>query len=148
MKVYEPKYETVKIGNQVWATKNFDTDHFRNGDLISESITKQEWINSDLSEEPSWCYYDFDPENGKKFGKLYNFHTIHDPRGLSPENFSIPTLDDFSQLIDFVEKEKNEMGFKDWIKNYYYIFDIYSNVNKSKPPIITKLFLKLFPKQY
>jgi hypothetical protein len=123
LKVYKPKYESVMIG-------------------------EHEWIDYDLAGEPSWCYYDFDPENGKKFGKLYNFHAIYDPRGLSPENFSIPTLNDFIQLIDFLEKENNEVGFKDWIKNYYYIFDIYSNVNKSNPPIITKLFLKLFPKQY
>ncbi len=83
--------DCVKIGDQVWSTQNLYLDHFRNGDLISESKTYQEWINSDLSEEPTWCYYDFDPENGKKFGKLYNTYAINDPRGLSPENFSIPT---------------------------------------------------------
>jgi hypothetical protein len=68
--------ECVNIGDQHWTTKNLDIDHFRNGDLISESKTYQEWINSDLYEEPAWCYYDFDPNNGKKFGKLYNFHAI------------------------------------------------------------------------
>ena len=71
-----------------------------------------------MAGEPTFCHYDFfDPNNGKKFGRLYNFHAIHDPRGLSPENFSIPTFDDFSQLIDFLEKEKNEVGFKDWCQN-------------------------------
>jgi len=48
-----------------------------------------------LAGESSWCYYDFEPENGKKFGKIYSFNAIHVPRGLSPENFSIPTLNDF-----------------------------------------------------
>ena len=115
----ESKYlECVKIGDQYWTTQNLDINHFRNGDLIPESKTYQEWIDYDLAGEPTFCYYDFDPNNGKKFGKLYNFHAIHDPRGLSPENFSIPTLDDFSQLIDFLEKENDEVGFKDWIKNY------------------------------
>jgi len=115
----ESKYlECVKIGDQQWTTKNLDIDHFRNGDLISESKTYQEWIDYDLAGEPTFCYYDFDPNNGKKFGKLYNFHAIHDPRGLSPENFSIPTLDDFSQLIYFLEKENKCEGFKNWIKKY------------------------------
>ena len=34
--------ETVKIGNQVWMTKNLDVDHFRNGDSIIEAKTEKE----------------------------------------------------------------------------------------------------------
>jgi len=34
--------DCVKIGDQHWTTKNLDIDHFRNGDLISESKTYQE----------------------------------------------------------------------------------------------------------
>jgi len=36
--------ECVNIGDQHWTTKNLDIDHFRNGDLILESKTYQEWI--------------------------------------------------------------------------------------------------------
>ena len=43
----KPQYESVKIGTQEWMTRNLDVDRFLNGDLISESKTYQEWINSD-----------------------------------------------------------------------------------------------------
>ena len=33
----------VKIGSQVWMTKNLNIDRFRNGDLIPEIKTNEEW---------------------------------------------------------------------------------------------------------
>ena len=38
------EFYCVNLGDQQWTTKNLDIDHFRNGDLISESKTYQEWI--------------------------------------------------------------------------------------------------------
>ena len=104
--IEEPTASDVKIGEQIWTTKNLNTDKFRNGDKILFATNMVEWKKFGESSTPAWCYYDFNELNGTKFGKLYNFHTIHDPRGLSPENFSIPTLNDFIQLIDFFGKGK------------------------------------------
>lgn len=30
---------------------------------------------------PAWCYYENDASNGEKYGKLYNWFAINDPRG-------------------------------------------------------------------
>ena len=36
-------YETIKIGTQVWTTKNLDVSTFRNGDEIPQVTSTEEW---------------------------------------------------------------------------------------------------------
>ena len=74
----------VTIGTQVWMTKNLDVATFRNGDPIPEATTEGDWKAYASAEEAAWCYYDNDPKNGKKYGKLYNWYAVNDPRGLAP----------------------------------------------------------------
>jgi len=81
----KPKYESIKIGNQEWMTRNLDVDRFRNGDLIPHVKLDVEWEETRRKGQPAWCYYDNDPENGKKYGKLYNWCAVNDPRGLAPD---------------------------------------------------------------
>jgi uncharacterized protein (TIGR02145 family) len=65
--------QTVTIGNQVWTTKNLNVDKFRNGDPILEVKTDEEWLKAGENKQPAWCYYNNDPANGEKYGKLYNW---------------------------------------------------------------------------
>jgi uncharacterized protein (TIGR02145 family) len=88
----------VKIGKQVWMTKNLDVDRFRNGDLIPEVTSEAQWIEYGRLRKPAWCYYDNKPENGKKYGKLYNGYAVNDSRGLAPKGWRIPTYSDFELL--------------------------------------------------
>ena len=90
--------ERVRINGQVWMQKNLDVEKFRNGDPIKEAKTDDEWILAAESEQPAWCYFENDPNNGEKFGKLYNWHAVKDPRGLAPEGWRLPTLEDFEFL--------------------------------------------------
>lgn len=83
--------KSVKIGNQIWMSENLNVDRFRNGDPIPEAKTDEEWITAALAGKPAWCYYDNNPENGNKYGKLYNWHAVNDKRGLAPEGWHIPT---------------------------------------------------------
>jgi hypothetical protein len=76
----KPQYESVIIGNQEWMTRNLDVPRFRNGDLIPHIESKEEWEEAGENGQPAWCYYDNNPENGKKYGKLYNWHAVNDPR--------------------------------------------------------------------
>lgn len=94
-------FESVKIGNQIWMSKNLDVTKFRNGDIIPEAKTKQEWENAGKQGSPAWCYYENSIENGKIYGKLYNWHAINDPRGLAPEGWEIPTYNDWFILRTF-----------------------------------------------
>jgi uncharacterized protein (TIGR02145 family) len=82
-------YTTVKIVNQEWMAENLNVSHFRNGDLIPEARTDDEWINAIEEKQPAWCYYEYDPANGKNYGKLYNWFAVNDPRGLAPEGWHV-----------------------------------------------------------
>jgi uncharacterized protein (TIGR02145 family) len=81
-------YNLVQIGKQLWFAENLNVSKYRNGDEIPEVQDKTEWAALTIG---AWCYLDNNPDNGAKFGKLYNWHAINDPRGLAPEGFHIPT---------------------------------------------------------
>lgn len=91
---------TVKIGNQIWMTENLDVNTFRNGEEIPEARTNSQWMKAGEEQMPVWCYYNNDPLNGKKYGRLYNWHAVNDPRGLAPTGWHIPTLFDFQATIN------------------------------------------------
>ena len=98
---------SVKIGEQVWMKENLDVSVFRNGDAIEEITNNADWEKAGLEGKPAWCYYNNDPENGKKFGKLYNWYAVNDPRGLAPEGWRIPDDSDWNALTEFLGGEKN-----------------------------------------
>jgi uncharacterized protein (TIGR02145 family) len=102
---------TFTIGNQVWMTKNLNVDKFRNGDLIPEVKKISEWERADRKRLPAWCYYDNDPLNGDRYGKLYNWHAVNDPRGLAPEDWKIPSEEEWEEMFSCI-KERRAAGEK------------------------------------
>lgn len=113
------KNDVVKIGEQIWQTKNLEIDKFRNGDKIPQVLNDEDWEQRIKDGNPAWCYYNNDQKNGKKFGKLYNWWAVNDPRGLATEGFHIPKNDEWLKLIDFLggmdiagNKLKNTDGWK------------------------------------
>jgi uncharacterized protein (TIGR02145 family) len=97
----------IQIGTQIWMNRNLDVSVFRNGDVILQATTQEDWKRlSDDEQKPAWCYYAFDPENGKKYGKLYNWFAVNDARGLAPSGWHIPSKDEFNILINFAGGDK------------------------------------------
>jgi uncharacterized protein (TIGR02145 family) len=88
-------YKSVVIGNSIWMTENLNVAKFRNGGSIPHAKNDEEWKKAGKEGKPAWCYYNNDPANGEKFGKLYNWYAVNDPRGLAPEGWEIPTHEDF-----------------------------------------------------
>jgi uncharacterized protein (TIGR02145 family) len=88
----------TSIGSQMWAIANLDVKTFRNGDTIPEVKTNKEWVAAGEAGKPAWCYYNNDPVIGKKYGKLYNWFAVNDPRGLAPEGWTLPTDEDWAKL--------------------------------------------------
>ncbi|NMC36897.1 MAG: hypothetical protein GYA41_01065 [Bacteroidales bacterium] len=93
-----PEAGTLKIGNQIWAVANLNVMTFRNADTIPEAKTNEEWVSAGTEGKPAWCYYNNDPKNGPKYGKLYNWFAVTDPRGLAPKGWSLPDASDWAQL--------------------------------------------------
>jgi TonB family protein len=97
--------QPVTIGNQVWKTKNLNVDKFRNGDPIPQARTAEEWERAGKNKQPAWSYYENNPGNGEKYGKLYNWYAVSDPRGLAPRGWHIPSDEEWATLIDHLGGE-------------------------------------------
>ncbi|MEI6047387.1 MAG: fibrobacter succinogenes major paralogous domain-containing protein [Bacteroidota bacterium] len=95
-------YKTVKIGNQRWMVENLSVSHFRNGDTIPEVRSSEEWKRLGEEGKPAWCTIQNDPENGKKYGKLYNWCAVTDPRGLAPKGWHVPSDEEWTQLTNYL----------------------------------------------
>jgi uncharacterized protein (TIGR02145 family) len=85
--------------DSTWATRNLDGVRFRNGELIPEVKTDEEWAKASAEKRPAWCYYKNDLGNGRKYGKLYNWYAVNDARGLAPKGWHIPTDQEWDKLI-------------------------------------------------
>jgi uncharacterized protein (TIGR02145 family) len=100
-------YPTTLIGSQIWMSENLDVDRFQNGDQIREAKTMEEWEKATKKKQPVWCYNDNNPVNGVKYGKLYNWFAVSDPRGLAPEGFHIPSSIEWNTLIETLGGPEN-----------------------------------------
>lgn len=89
----------VQIGNQIWMVENLNVSHCRNDNPVPEVLTDKEWQEYGEEGKPAWCYYDNDPANGEKYGKLYNWYAVKDQRGLAPEGWHVPGDDEWARLI-------------------------------------------------
>jgi uncharacterized protein (TIGR02145 family) len=112
-------FKSVKIGTQTWMTENLNVERFRNGDLISQAKTNEEWERAGKNKQPAWCYYDNDPKNGAKYGKLYNWYAVNDPRGLAPAGWQLPSDAEWTTLGDQLgndasKKMKSTSGWNSW----------------------------------
>jgi uncharacterized protein (TIGR02145 family) len=92
-------YSTIKIGTQTWMAENLQAEKYRNGDSIPNVTVNTKW--SELK-SGAWCYYKNFDENGKIYGKLYNFYAVRDPRGIAPEGWHIPSAAEWQKLLDFL----------------------------------------------
>ena len=101
----------VKIGTQVWTSKNLDVSTYRNGDPIRHASTEQDWQDAASKGEGAWCYYNHDPKNGEIYGKLYNWYCVKDSRGLAPSGYHIPSDLEWSLLSEYLGGEEIA-GFK------------------------------------
>jgi uncharacterized protein (TIGR02145 family) len=117
-------YKSVKIGTQIWMTENLNVSTFRNGEPIPEAKTEEEWVKAGENKQPAWCYYNNDPKNGAKYGKLYNWYAVYDSRGLAPAGWHIPTDAEWTTLEnqlgdDAGNKMKSTSGWDSFEENVY-----------------------------
>jgi uncharacterized protein (TIGR02145 family) len=138
----------VTIGTQTWSIANLNVSTFRNGDSIPEARTNEEWVKAGDAEKPAWCYYNNDPKNGQKYGKLYNWYAVNDPRELAPSGWALPSENDWAELTHFLggttmagsklksasgwsegDNGKNEAGFGGFPGGYRIENGLFQNVN-------------------
>jgi uncharacterized protein (TIGR02145 family) len=101
------KRAKVRAYKQEWLV--LDVDHYKNGDLIPQVQDKKQWASLKTG---AWCYYNNDQNNKKKYGKLYNWYAVHDSRGLAPDGWHIPTVNELKILELFVGNDGNALKMK------------------------------------
>jgi len=90
------KYTSTWIHGQQWMTTNLAVKHYRNGDRIPKVTNPAEW---DTLTTGAWCWYNNDSANGAVYGRLYNWYAVHDPRGLAPAGWHVPSHAEWATLI-------------------------------------------------
>jgi uncharacterized protein (TIGR02145 family) len=85
----------VNINGQVWTACNLNVETYRNGNIIPYEPNPTNWASLTTG---AWCWHSDDPANGCKYGKLYNWYAVNDPRGLAPNGYHIPTKTEWETL--------------------------------------------------
>jgi uncharacterized protein (TIGR02145 family) len=88
-------YDLVEIGGQCWFADNLATDQYRNGDAIPTGLDNTTWESTTTG---AYAIYDNTPANDVTYGKLYNWYTTVDTRGLCPTGWHVPSDCDWMYL--------------------------------------------------
>ncbi|MBM3410438.1 MAG: hypothetical protein FJY18_02250, partial [Bacteroidetes bacterium] len=92
-------YNTVQIGTQCWTQSNLKVSKYRNGDNISNITDNIAWSQTSTG---AWCNYNNSSANDALYGKLYNWYTVNDSRGLCPTGWHVPSDAEWTTLTDFL----------------------------------------------
>ena len=92
-------YKTIVIGTQEWMAENLNTSIYRNGDAIATNLDNAVW---ETTTSGAWSYYNDDASNACPYGKLYNWYTCVDVRGLCPVGWHVPSDDELIILITYL----------------------------------------------
>jgi uncharacterized protein (TIGR02145 family) len=113
----ENYYNIIEIGNQVWLEENLRTTKFNDGNLIPTETDNATWTSLVT---PAYCWYNNDVLNKDIYGALYNWHSINTGK-LCPSSWHVPSDDEWTILIDFLEGESvaggklKEIGTTHWV---------------------------------
>ncbi len=89
------EYLTVVIQDQEWISENLRVSKYNNGSSIPHVQNMEEWAKL---ESGAWCYHSDD--DGKVYGKLYNWYAVNDKRGICPKGWHVPTDKEWNIMIN------------------------------------------------
>ena len=80
-------------------SENLKTSRYQNGDAIPYIVDNTTWSQLNTG---AWCYNNHDAANNSLYGKLYNWYTISDLRGVCPVGWHIPTELEWNILNEYL----------------------------------------------
>jgi uncharacterized protein (TIGR02145 family) len=104
-------YQTVRIGTQVWMKENLKVSRYRNGEAIP-NLTGGPWSGVAYG---AFSNYYSDANNNNIYGKLYNWFTVVDTRGLCPNGWHVPSDTEWYVLENFLDPSINNPNAFGWI---------------------------------
>lgn len=97
LRLQHPEIEGINIGNQHWATSNYEGVVTGNGTVIPEVQDNAAWA---ALTTPAWCYYNNGPLiNGAVYGKNYNLHAAQAINTNAPTGYTIGTYAQWLQMV-------------------------------------------------
>jgi len=112
------RYNTVKIGSQIWMTENLKTTKYNDGTAIPLVTDNAAWVNLTT---PGYCWYNNDYTTyGAVYGALYNWYAVK-TGALCPEGWHVPLEEEWTTLTTFLGGESvaggmmKETGTAHWI---------------------------------
>lgn len=108
-------YKTVQIGYQTWMAQNLRTTKLRNGESLEKVSDNTSWVQST---EPSFCWYNNNPDLKNVYGALYNGYVLSED--VCPSGWRIPSSADWEELQTFLGNNLNiggklkETGINHW----------------------------------
>jgi uncharacterized protein (TIGR02145 family) len=114
-------YKTIYIGTQQWMGENLKTTKFSDGTAIP-NIANSTW---NQITNGAWCYYNNDPANNTKYGKLYNWFAVNKTtnggKNICPTGWHVPSDGEWTILSDYLGGESvaggklKEVGTINWL---------------------------------
>ena len=98
------QFETVKIGNLEWASKNLNVSTFRNGDTIFHAKSNEDWERASKLHIPAYCYYENNPSD----------EVINPATGQLEENVTKAVAIFKSHQVKVVDAVLFDGGLDDW----------------------------------
>jgi uncharacterized protein (TIGR02145 family) len=92
------KYDTVKIGTQVWTVENLKTTKYNDGTPIPNVTDDDYWANLTTG---AYCNYGNLESNAEIYGRLYNWYAVNTGK-LAPAGWHVPTDEDWTILENYL----------------------------------------------
>ena len=102
----ENRYDSVKIGDQIWTMKNLITTKYQNGNNITTGLSDGDWSQATSGAYTIYPHANVDGIASEQamidaYGILYNWYAVDN--GLVDNNgYRVPTDDDWSELKDYL----------------------------------------------
>lgn len=93
------QYGTIIINGGEWMSENLRTTSYANGDPIPNVVDVFLW---NILTSGAWAHYNHDDSYEYPYGKLYNWYAVEDTRNVCPVGWHVPTLDEWTQLVEFL----------------------------------------------
>jgi uncharacterized protein (TIGR02145 family) len=100
MDIESNHYAVVQIGSQLWMQENLKTTKYRDGSDIPNVTDSATWANLTTG---AYCNFHNLPEEGEKYGRLYNFYAIADSRQICPVGWHVPSNSEWNILDKFLD---------------------------------------------
>ncbi len=104
-------YETIIIGTQEWMSENLKTTHYNNGDAIPNITNNGDWGSLTTG---AYSDYDNNPSNSDTYGRLYNWYTVDDDRGVCPDGWHVPSDEEYKTLEMYLGMSQTDADASGW----------------------------------